>query len=77
MATWIGFAFSVALSAIVLITFHTSHTWETAFPAFFSFLPMAFLFTANADRREREQSTKQIRELKARVEQLEAGKGAA
>ncbi len=78
---WTPFAFSVALSVIVVVS-HISAglrlkapptAVDVWVPAFFCFLPMTF-FVASASHW---QTRKHIKELEARIQQLEATKTAA
>jgi hypothetical protein len=41
---WIPFIFSVVLSGIVMLLWIITGNIETAYPAFFCFLPMSFFF---------------------------------
>ena len=67
---WEAPLFAAVLSALVIISFFglKPHSYETGFPTFFCFLPVAFYFAARAQ----VASQKQIRDLQQRVEQLEA-----
>jgi len=73
VTTWKGFGFSVALSVIAIVAFLGAHNWNASLPAVVSFLPMAFYFAAQSQ----QNNLKQIKALKARIEQLEARTGAA
>ena len=65
-AAW--FATSLCVITLVLSLF-SSTAVNPAFPAFYSFLPVVFFMIA----REYEKAEKTIRELRERVEALEAG----
>ena len=68
---WLPFAFSAALSAIVLVTYIASgNPWIIPF---LCFLPMTFWFATILHRQTREH----IKALEGRIQQLEAGKAAA
>lgn len=62
--------FATSLCVITLIFSLIPYTAENpAFPAFYSFLPVVFFMIAS----EHEKAEKTIRELRERVEALEAG----
>jgi hypothetical protein len=67
LAHWIPALFSAALSIIVLTlsTVSAAPSMPGA-PAFFTFLPMAFVFSAFVT----EQMRREIRELRAQVDEL-------
>jgi hypothetical protein len=78
---WTPVAFSAALSVIVVVS-HISAglrlkapptAVDVWVPAFFCFLPMTFFFASASHL----QTRKQIKELEARIQQLEAAKTTA
>lgn len=70
LAYWTAPLFAGFLSATSLGLFYAvkPHSYEGSISNFFCFLPMAFFFAAAAQ----VNSQKQIRELRQRIEQLEA-----
>ena len=67
---WIPFIFSVVLSGIVMLLWTITGNIETAYPAFFCFLPMTFFFIAAVV----SHLLKQLNRMSDRIDQLEAKK---
>jgi hypothetical protein len=67
-APWVPFGFSVALSAISLVTYAVTGGSGAWIPAFVSFLPMAFFLAVASQHRARAQ----VEALETRVRDLEA-----
>ena len=65
---WAGPIYAAFICGVVMIYFFTTHSYERAFPVFFSFLPAAFYYGAAVQAK----SEKQIRELQLRIVQLES-----
>jgi hypothetical protein len=76
-AVWIPFAFSMLLGVIVMVAnlWGYSHggTSDAGMPAFFCFLPMAFLYAAAYQR----QTAIYVKTLEDRIKILEAGEASA
>jgi|WetSurMetagenome_2_1015567.scaffolds.fasta_scaffold802169_1 hypothetical protein len=64
---WAPFSFCVSLCGIVMVVYITTGKIETAYPAFFCFLPMAFFFMAVA----LGQISKELKQMSDRIDQLE------
>ena len=67
---WIPFAFCVFLCGLVMFMWKKTGNIATAYPAFFCFLPMTFLFMGIA----LGQTRKELKRLSDRIDQLEKGK---
>ena len=70
---WTPVAFSAGLSVISVVTYVASGLSGAWIPVFLCFLPMTFWLAAASHRQTREH----IKELEARIEQLEADRGMA
>lgn len=66
---WLPFGFSVALSAIALVSSVATGNSGAWIPAFIFFLPMTFFFAAISEKNTRER----LQALEARLERMEAG----
>ena len=67
---WVPFAFCVFLCGLVMFTLTKTGRIETAYPAFFCFLPMTFYFVAMAVG----QTRKELERLSDRIDRLEKEK---
>ena len=67
---WLPFAFCVFLCGLVMFTMAKTGKMETAYPAFFGFLPMTFFFVAAA----LVQIRKELKRMSDRITELEKDK---
>lgn len=67
---WLPFGFCVFLCGLVMFILVTTGKIETAYPAFFCFLPMTFFFVAVAVTQIR----KELKRMSDRISQLEKEK---
>jgi len=70
ISPWVPFAFCVFLCGLVMFTLKKTGRIETAYPAFFCFLPMTFFFVAVA----MSQIMKELKRLSDRIDRLEKEK---
>lgn len=67
IGTWVPFGFCVFLCGLVMFVLVTTGKIDTAYPAFFCFLPMTFFFVAVAV----SQIRKELKHMSDRIDQLE------
>jgi hypothetical protein len=70
IVSWVPFGFCVFLCGLVMFVLVTTGKIETAYPAFFCFLPMTFFFVAMATTH----IMKELKRLSDRIDQLEKEK---